>query len=280
LIFTQKACEALREWVDMGAAMLRRSVLIAAVCVSAPAFAADRFFQTPSGQPEVTFKDTSLGDAASRVANNCMNAGWMIASQGTNQVVCEIRMDLMRSALTQVLIGNSYSTAPRTFVRVSMAQIGTDVRAQANAWVETQMAFGQMRQQPYEDTNTFNRLMAFLTSAGGNLTPGSQRMGVFVGFGGQPEGTGDKAIIKVRMITSGSPAEKAGLRVGDTILKVNRKSVNNMNDFIEKVSKVSYGTMYPLLIVRDGAEQTLMLEARPWPASGTPEAIALESGSK
>jgi hypothetical protein len=53
-----------------------------------------------------------------------------------------------------------------------------------------------------------------------------------------------------------------------------------MNDFIEKVSKVSYGTMYPLLIVRDGAEQTLMLEARPWPVSGSPEAIALESGSK
>jgi membrane-associated protease RseP (regulator of RpoE activity) len=254
--------------------------LVSVAMISFPALAADRFFQTPSGQPEVTFKDTSLADAASKVANNCMNEGWMIASQGTNQVVCEIQMDLMRSALTQVLIGNSYSTTPRSFVRVSMAQIGTDVRAQANAWVETQMAFGQMRQQPYEDANTFNRLMSFLTSSGGTLTPGSQRMGVFVGFGGQPEGTGEKAIIKVRMITSGSPAEKAGLQVGDTILKVNRKSVNNMNDFIEKVSKVSYGMMYPLLIIRDGAEQTLMLEARPWPVSGSPEAIALESGSK
>jgi hypothetical protein len=254
---------------------------IAISVVSTPVLAADKFFQTPSGQPEVTFKDTSLGDAASKVANNCMNAGWMIASQGSNQVVCEIRMDLMRSALTQVLIGNSYSTTPRSFVRVSMAQVGADVRAQANAWVETQMAFGQMRQQPYDDANTFNRLMNFLASAGGSLTPGSRRQGVLVGFAAQPEAIGgDKVALNVNLVGKGTPAEKSGLRIGDRIFKVNGKSIKSMDDFIGKVGKVSYGAMYPLLITRDGAEQTLMLEARPWPVSGSPEAIALESGSK
>jgi hypothetical protein len=250
----------------------------AALLIATPVLAGDRIFLTPSGQPEATFKAIAVNDAASKVVNNCMNAGWAIVSQSPNQVVCELRMDLMRSALTQALIGNTYSTTPRSFVRVSLAQVGEDARAQVAAWVETQMAFGQMRQQPYTDDATFDRLVSFLLNAGASLTPGTRRNGLLVGFGGQVEPRGKQVSILIKTVGRSTPAENAGLLVGDRILKANGKPFKSMEDLISKLAKVPIGTQYPILIERGGTEQTLTLIAKGWPVAGTAESDSLVAG--
>lgn len=259
----------------------RKIVLfISALNVATATLASDRAVLTLSGQPDVVFQETTLGDAASKIANHCMNAGWQITSQTTNQVVCEVPMGTMQSALTQMLIGNSYSTTPRSFVRVNIAQIGSHTRAQANAWVETQMAFGQVRQQPFSDDKTFNNLMGFLTGAGGQLPPGTRFPGNYIGIDGQPESDGRRVSIPVTKVFPGSPGAEAGLEVGDRILKVNGATFKNQEDFGKKLNKVGASVRYPLVILRDGKEQTLSVIARTRPSVGTPEYDALIQAAK
>lgn len=224
------------------------AILVVGVSFSSLAIGSNREVITPSGLPEVIFPATPSADVASKVASHCMDAGWQVTSQQNNQIVCEVPMNAMRSVLTQALIGNSYSTTPRQFVKVNIAQIGDHSRAQAMAWVETQMVFGQMRQQPFTDDNTFNNLIGFLTAAGGELPPGSQFPGIYIGFGGQAESDGKGVSAVVLLVTPGTPGEEAGLLTGDRIMKVNGSTFKSMEDFTKKLSKLSVGLRYPLLI--------------------------------
>jgi serine protease Do len=52
-------------------------------------------------------------------------------------------------------------------------------------------------------------------------------------------------------VQEGSPAAEAGLRVGDVIQQIDRKSVNNVDDFRNHVSEHKAGPVL-LLVSRDG----------------------------
>ena len=116
-----------------------------ALCISHPAEAFEKEAVTPSGRAEMVFAYTPIAEAVTAVGSKCMDRGWMITQQTNNQVVCEIPLGMWQSALTQMMIGNSYSSPPKSFVRVSLAQTGDHTRVQTQAWAETQMAFGQMQ---------------------------------------------------------------------------------------------------------------------------------------
>ncbi len=256
---------------------MRLIALVAALTlVSSPVLAA-REVLTPSGQPDAVFEATSLADAHSKISNACMNRGWQVASQTTNQVVCEIPVGTVKAAFQQLLVGNSYSTTPRTFVRFSIAQVGPHARAQAAAWVETQMAFGQLRQQPYVDDTTQNNLQGFLIQAGGELPPGSRIPGIYLGIGGSEEIEGKKVSIPVTIVFEGSPGSEAGLRVGDLLTAVNGKSLKSMEDLRKQLNKIPAGVNYPLEIVRNGTPKKVMVLARERPVVGTPEWVAMRS---
>ena len=258
---------------------MRKWVLIAVLSATViPSFAlAAKQVVTPSGQPDAVFKSSSLTDTTSKIANGCMNKGWAIASQTTNQVICEIPVGAMTAAFQQVLLGNSYSTTPRTYARFSVAQLGENARVQAAAWVETQMAFGQMRQQPYTDDNTFNVLEGFLLQAGGQLPIGSRYPGIYIGFNGEPQIEGKKVFIPIAAVFEGGPGADAGLRQGDRITKVNGQAFKNMEDWAKKLNRVGVGARYPLEIERDGQLVTLSVLALERPAVGTPDWLTLEN---
>jgi len=63
--------------------------------------------------------------------------------------------------------------------------------------------------------------------------------------------TSDKGAI-VADVTEGSPALSAGLKAGDTILKVDGKDIADARDLARKVAMIKPGDKVPVTIVRDG----------------------------
>lgn len=259
--------------VTMRKIVLTRALSVTGFLTSA-ALAADRMALTPSGQPEMVFPNTSLSDASGKLVGACMDSGFQVTNQAPNQVTCEVPLTSMKSALTQMLIGNSYSTTPRSYVSVSLAQIGSNVRTQARAWVETQMAFGQVRQQPYIDDKTFNNLLSFLGRAGGALPHGTRFTQTYVGFDASPETSNASAMDVVKVFPT-SPGEKAGLLVGDRVTTVNGKGWKDFEDYQKRLRAVKPGTIYSLGVQRAGKQLTLNVVQAVRPTVGSAEWNAL-----
>lgn len=253
-----------------------RIVAAAALAVALPLMLnspawAERTVFTPSGLADATFDKTSQTEAAAKLANHCMNKGWAVASQSGNQVVCEVPMNTMKTALMQVLVGNRYSTTPRSYVKFSVAQIGENSRAQGTAWVETQMAFGQVRQQPFIDDTTYEQLLGFMVDAGGRLPAGTTFAGIYLGVQGAIQSDGKKAWRNVDNVMPGSPAEAAQLKSGDKIIKVGGRSFTDLKSWNKALFKFAPGVRFPLDVLRDGRTVTLQVEGRAMPTVGTPE---------
>ncbi|MDY6914555.1 MAG: Do family serine endopeptidase [Planctomycetota bacterium] len=69
----------------------------------------------------------------------------------------------------------------------------------------------------------------------------------------------------VAMVAEDSPAEKAGLKVGDFIVAVDGKTIENINQLRNKVAGIAPGKKVPVKIYRRGAEMTVyvVLEVQP-----------------
>lgn len=68
---------------------------------------------------------------------------------------------------------------------------------------------------------------------------------------------GDRFGLLITHVVENSPAEDAGLREGDVIVKYDGKTVEMANDFAKKVRRTAPGTNVELLIVRDGEEKEI-----------------------
>jgi serine protease Do len=67
----------------------------------------------------------------------------------------------------------------------------------------------------------------------------------------------EKGGATVLEVTAGSPAEKAGIKKGDIIQKVNDTKVDNPDELFEAVHNYKPGDKVNILFVRDGKEQTV-----------------------
>ena len=88
----------------------------------------------------------------------------------------------------------------------------------------------------------------------------------------------------VRSVMPDSPAEKAGLEPGDLILKLNDQPINDPTGLQGAVEQLAVGKTYPLLISRNGKQQTLSLTIAEMPKSfsvaASDEVDQAPSGSK
>jgi S1-C subfamily serine protease len=57
------------------------------------------------------------------------------------------------------------------------------------------------------------------------------------------------------------PADKAGLKTGDIILKINDKEPANLQDFVDKVRATKPGEKVEIKVDRDGKEMTFKITA-------------------
>ncbi len=121
---------------------------------------------TLSGYPEGIFSNSNVEAVRSKLIDGCSSRGILVQEASGNQVVCGKTMKGGDAVLAQMLVGNSYSTTPEQKIRFVIYQSGTDVRVTAQQWIESQMAFGQVRRQEMNGNNQKNDMQWFLLSLG------------------------------------------------------------------------------------------------------------------
>lgn len=120
---------------------------------------------TQSGFAEKTIQAKSQSEVSQEIINACINRGHTIRESSDSKVVCTTTMEGGSAVLTQMLIGNSYSTTPEVVVAFIIATMGENVRVVAQPHVETQMAMGQNQIQSMRDNNALrNNLQTFLNT--------------------------------------------------------------------------------------------------------------------
>lgn len=143
-------------------------------CASGPAAR----YSTPSGRAEAVFRETTTTEVNGRIQNECMRRSHFVVEASDFNVRCQMQLNSMQSMAVQLAIGNSYSTRPAAFLDFRLAPMQNDVRVSARSWAQTQMAFGQVNTMALDNTAMLNEVMDMLIiSLGGELTPGSSRVG-------------------------------------------------------------------------------------------------------
>jgi putative serine protease PepD len=63
----------------------------------------------------------------------------------------------------------------------------------------------------------------------------------------------------LQSVTSGTPADKAGLRSGDAVIAVNGTQVNGSDSLVALVRQFRPGTKVTLTVVRNGSKQDIQV---------------------
>ncbi len=64
-------------------------------------------------------------------------------------------------------------------------------------------------------------------------------------------------------MTKGGPADRAGLKAGDTIVQLGDSKIGNLEDFDSALRKFKAGDKVPVVVKRDGKELTLEVTLDP-----------------
>lgn len=84
----------------------------------------------------------------------------------------------------------------------------------------------------------------------------------------------------VAQVLPDSPAEKAGVKEGDIIVQFNGQEIDLSSDLPHLVGRTRAGKSVPLLVVREGARQTLSVNVGELPADDSGNIITSKSKSK
>ncbi len=105
---------------------------------------------------------------------------------------------------------------------------------------------------------TYQEQIAFTRADSPRPQSGMGNISVYVGT--MPDLVGESGGMKITEVRSNSPAEKAGLKSGDVIIKFGDKAVENVYDYTYALSDFSPGDVVSVVIERDGEEMTLEVE--------------------
>ena len=82
------------------------------------------------------------------------------------------------------------------------------------------------------------------------------------------EAIGVREGILVAQVVDGSPADKAGLKVGDIIVALNGQKLSSVRDLQFKIMKTKPGTTVELTVIRDGKEKIIKVKVGELPEKG------------
>lgn len=272
----------------MVADFIRWGLLLASVTSSTSAAADELFAVTPSGQTEVLFGEPSK-DVVQKIADSCMNRGWSVSDTAESGLTCEAKLSEQQSIWGQVLLGNVHSTAPRRFLKFSIAENAQISRVQGSGWVELQTAQGQIKRTDLTDNQFRNSMISFLTGAGGKVPPGTTYPNhADLGLEGNFKAVDRQVGFSVSSVASGGAAERAGVKWKDFILRIAGKRVFNQQSFLSATEKAAQKSRYEVELMRGGAKQKIIVErafrlaataeVEPYQLSATPPSYPLTQG--
>ena len=79
--------------------------------------------------------------------------------------------------------------------------------------------------------------------------------------------------VLVARVVPGSPAARAGLRVGDVLVSVDKRPISAAEDILGTLSSLDRNQMFPMRVVRDHQMMTIRAQLNP-----TPQQPAAETG--
>lgn len=110
-----------------------------------------------------------------------------------------------------------------------------------------------------DETNTMDQKLSF-TEAGpktGNVS--RKRMGVTLGI--MPDFAGKvKTGLRADFVIEGKPAYKGGMQKGDIITAINGKSINNIQDYMYRLSKLKFGQTISVEVLRGEKKEILLIQ--------------------
>jgi aminopeptidase YwaD len=110
-----------------------------------------------------------------------------------------------------------------------------------------------------ELTNSPARLQ--FREAGPKVEPVRYRRGKGVTLGIMPDFAGViKNGLRADAVTPGKPAALGGMKKGDIITAINGKSVNNIQDYMSRMSQLKHGQTISVEILRNGKKEVLLIQ--------------------
>lgn len=133
------------------------------------------FVATPAlaGQraPQEAYFADQPADVLAKISSRCMDKNLIVAESDDRHVVCSQTVSGFKGVISQLLIGNSYSTTPEVKYRFQAIPYGGGSRVQFSQWMETQMAFGQLRRVELNNSKQVNETLSALYDLGGSSQP-------------------------------------------------------------------------------------------------------------
>jgi S1-C subfamily serine protease len=86
-----------------------------------------------------------------------------------------------------------------------------------------------------------------------------QRTGFRVYLGTIPNYADSNDGLKLDGVRDDSPAAKAGLKAGDTVVKLAGRDIKNVYDYTNALSEMKAGQEYEVEVIRDGKRLTMKL---------------------
>lgn len=236
---------------------------------------------TASGHPELLLLNRAPGDAYVQLAYVCEKLGWSPKRSARKGVLtCDVPARGWRSVLTvptgrpgegMPLDLNSYTQVPvRRSVHFRLSRSGDHVlvRADAQRHIPSPASMAQYSSEAISDVDTFHGLLNVMALVG-NVTfaPGTTFTKVgYLGFRSDRfadvELEGRKRVaVQVGLVEAGSPAETAGLKDGDFILRMNGQSFGDYAEVVKCLSALRPGSQVQMLVERGKERLTLAATA-------------------
>lgn len=223
--------------------------------MAAPAYA-DRVAQTPSGQVEGIYLNTSQEAAISRIVSKCMDLG-MPVQRTDYSVKCQRVMSKLEQAFQNAFTAPRYSSDSKDLIEFNLVQIGENTRVQVRRWQEYITAFGQYNQIPLDNDNFYNENISLMLHTGAQFVIGTtfpNRPYLGINWKQSSVRWGDKThkAVEIIDVIKGSPSHVSGIKVGDLIVAINGKSVSSLAAADKAIDKVAVGQAFSLKVFRNG----------------------------
>jgi RsiW-degrading membrane proteinase PrsW (M82 family) len=129
-------------------------VVLLSGCVSTP--------KTSSGKPEVVIATQDVSGVKNLLVGAMVQRGFAVRDDSAYRISFTKALEGMNAVMTQMAIGNSYSTTPEIEVAYTITATANGVYVVGSATASTQMAFGQIQKMDRTQGKGFLQIQQIL----------------------------------------------------------------------------------------------------------------------